>query len=422
MENLKTLTDLAAAGDPAAQYRLAAHYDRAGRKEEASALTAAAAAAGHPGALYTQASNLLAQPPELMPVEEAVALLNRAAKAGGAAAMRQLAVLTALGLGLARDWEKAVGLISNAAKARHPPAMRELAILSKMTVRDQNTGAALLRQAALGGDWIALYLGLRRGNVLSAEEGKGLAAKLQRARAPLSARLNDPTGEGVQDHSLAIDALGEKAGQYVPAAQEGGAVSLNASPDIFRIDHILTVEECDYLICAAAGLLTRSKVVDSEKSAASHAQFRSSDEARFGLLDLDLVLIAIYARLAEAAGIPVENCELMGVLRYQPGEEYKPHYDYLPEDAGDYSEVKRSGQRVRTLIAPLNDGFTGGETLFPKLGLSFAGKPGDACVFHNTDDAQTPYPETLHAGAPVTVGEKWLLTIWCRARPFWFWV
>lgn len=421
MKNLKELADLAAAGDAAAQYRLAAHYDRAGRKEEAAALTASAAAAGHPGALYTQAAEMLSARPADMRVDEAISMLTRASKRGGHAASRQMAVLTALGLGVKRDWAKAVELLSKTAKAGYPPAMRELAALAAMASPEQNAGV-LLREAALKGDWIALYLALRRGDVLSESESRGLAAKLKAAGAPLSERLQDPPGEAPAGADQDIQSLAQKATAYRPNALLKNPETLNKTPDIIHFRNVLSTEECDYLICAAAGLLTRSKVVDSDKSAASHAQYRTSDEAQFGLLDLDLALIAIYERLAHAAGVAVQNCELMGVLRYRPGEEYKPHHDYLPEDAGDYSEVKRSGQRVRTLLVPLNDNYKGGATAFPQLGLSFAGKPGDACVFHNTDAAENPFPETLHAGEPVTRGEKWLLTLWCRARPFWFWL
>ena len=82
----------------------------------------------------------------------------------------------------------------------------------------------------------------------------------------------------------------------------------------------------------------------------------------------------------------------MGILRYRPGQEYKPHHDYLPEDDADYSEVKRSGQRARTLLMPLNEGFKGGQTVFPRLGLSFSCAAGDGLVFHNTDDNGQPYP------------------------------
>ena len=116
MENLKSLIELAASGDAAAQYRLAAHYDRTGKEAEARQWTEKAAAAGHPGALYTQATQLLSAQPEKMRVDEAVTMLSLAADAGGAAALRQLAVLTALGLGVERSWTSAVAHLARAAR------------------------------------------------------------------------------------------------------------------------------------------------------------------------------------------------------------------------------------------------------------------------------------------------------------------
>ena len=421
MENLKSLVELAASGDAAAQYRLAAHYDRSGKADEARHWTEKAAAAGHPGALYTRATQLLAAKPEEMRVGEAVSMLTLAAEAGGAAACRQLAVLTALGLGVKRSWPDAVALLAKAARLGHPPAMRELAVLSAMDAADPKSGASLLRQAAVGGDWIAMYLAVRRGDVLSADECANFAGKLRNARVPLAHRFGE--GQSGPGASEPVDyrALQKAAAAYVPE-KESDCSKVHAAPDIKHFKSVLTMEECDYVICASAVLLTPSMVVNSETSTASHAQFRTSDGAMFGLLDLDLALIAIYGRLAHFAGVPHENCELMGVLRYAPGQEYKPHHDYLPEDAADYSEVKRSGQRTRTLLIALNDDYKGGETAFPKLDIKLRGAPGDSFVFHNTDAEEKPYSETLHAGAPVVSGEKWLLTLWCRARGFWFWV
>ena len=421
MENLNKLAELAASGDAAAQYRLAAHYDRSGKEAEAREWTEKAASAGHPGALYTQATQLLSAKPEEMRIGEAVTMLGLAADAGGAAALRQLAVLTALGLGVERSWTNAVARLAQAARLGHPLAMRELAVLAAIG-GDRETSAALLRQAAHNGDWIAIYLSLQRGEVLSADEGKGLAAKMRGAGVPLAHRLSDPSGKTGATQEIDFREITAAAAKVDPTIAAGEAKTINAKPPIYHFESVLTQEECDYIICASAGLLTPSKVVNPETSKADHAQYRTSDGAMFGLLDLDLTLIAIYEKLAKIADVPVENCELMGVLRYAPGQEYLPHHDYLPEDAADYSEVKRSGQRIRTLLISLNDDFKGGETVFSKLNISLRGAQGGAFVFHNTDDQGNPYPESLHAGAPVTSGEKWLLTLWCRARPFWFWV
>ena len=420
MENLKALQDKAAAGDAAAQYKLAAHLSQTGRKDEAKTWLDRAIAAGHPGALYTQATEMLAATPDKMRPAAIAAVLQKASDAGGAPAARQLAVLKALGLGVPRDWPGAVALVMKAAQQGHPGAIRELALLAHLCVPDQNVSAALLRLAAIRGDWTALYLALRRGGVFSAKEGEGLADQLRRGGAPLASRLEDPVGEGASNSVDYVALEAALRGRAAPAAPK--KEQINQQPDVSVARNLLTAEACDYVICMAAAMLTPSRVVNSQTSAADHAAFRTSDGAVFGLVDLDLAMIEIYRRLALASGTPFENCELIGVLRYRPGEEYLPHHDYLPEDAGDYSEVRRAGQRVRTLVLALNEGFGGGETVFPKLDVSFRGPPGDGIIFDNTDANQTPYPDSLHAGAAVTSGEKWVLTLWQRAKPFWFWV
>ncbi len=226
--------------------------------------------------------------------------------------------------------------------------------------------------------------------------------------------------EAAPSQALDVDALAAIASSEI-SREEFNHHSLHTAPDIYRADGLLSSDECAYLICASAPLLTPSLVVDPAKGKADHAQYRTSDGALISLLDLDLVMVALYARLARAAGVTWGNCELIGVLRYRPGQEYKPHHDYLPEDGNDYSEVKRSGQRARTLLVALNDSYEGGATVFPRLNIEFRGATGDALVFSNTDDKGAPYPQTLHAGAPVMNGEKWLLSLWCRERRFWFW-
>ena len=415
MENFKEIEALARSGDVASQYRLAALLDRSGQRQAAREWTRKAADAGHPGALYTLACELLSVPPGEMQVAEAVALLKRAGDAGGAGALRQLGVLTALGLGVTQDWKGAVGLVVKAAERGHPPAMRELALLAESMSGMRGAGDALLAEAARKGDWVAACYALRRG-LLSQGEASALKARLQgvgffsldpqteEARISPPAELKDLAG---------LATLEDKE----PPMRE----MLRTEPEIYRIASLLTRDECDYLICASAPLLTPSQVVDSEKSTADHAQYRTSDGALLGLLDLDLTLVALYRRLAMAAGVEWGNCELMGALRYRPGQEYKPHHDYLPEDARDYSEVRRAGQRRKTLLVSLNDAYEGGATVFPELKIEHKGRTGDALVFANTDGEGAPYSETLHAGAPVASGEKCLLSLWCREKRFWFW-
>jgi prolyl 4-hydroxylase len=65
----------------------------------------------------------------------------------------------------------------------------------------------------------------------------------------------------------------------------------------------------------------------------------------------------------------------------------------------------------------LNDDYEGGETEFPRIGLRFRGKRGDALMFDNVRPSGALDYDTLHAGLPPTRGEKWLFSQWVRSRP-----
>jgi hypothetical protein len=60
----------------------------------------------------------------------------------------------------------------------------------------------------------------------------------------------------------------------------------------------------------------------------------------------------------------------------------------------------------------------GGETIFPPLGLAITPKKGAAIYFEYVDDKGQVDEHTLHGGAPVTAGEKWIATKWMRAGKY----
>lgn len=95
--------------------------------------------------------------------------------------------------------------------------------------------------------------------------------------------------------------------------------------------------------------------------------------------------------------------------RYRPGEQYRMHFDAIPGF---------SNQRILTMIVWLNDDFEGGETQFPKAGLSLRHSAGDAILFRNVDADGRRDPDAAHAGLPVTRGEKVIASRWIRERPF----
>lgn len=184
--------------------------------------------------------------------------------------------------------------------------------------------------------------------------------------------------------------------------------TLNAVPRIETRPGFLTPAECRYLIDRAETFLQPSVVVHPQTGALVRDPVRSASSAGFPFVMEDPVLHAINRRIAAATGTTYEQGEPLQVLRYQPGEEYKLHSDALPP-GGE--------QRVTTLLVTLGEDFAGGETAFPRLGLTWRGEIGEALVFPNVDVAGQPELQVWHAGTPVTRGTKFLLSKWIRGRP-----
>ena len=125
----------------------------------------------------------------------------------------------------------------------------------------------------------------------------------------------------------------------------------------------------------------------------------------------------IEQRIARLLAWPLENGEGLQILQYGPGAEYKPHYDYFdPKEPGTPTILRRGGQRVATVVMYLSEPERGGGTVFPDIGLQVAPKRGNA-VFFSYSSAH-PCTQTLHGGAPVQAGEKWIATKWLREREF----
>ena len=105
------------------------------------------------------------------------------------------------------------------------------------------------------------------------------------------------------------------------------------------------------------------------------------------------------------------------VMHYSVGQEFRPHHDFLdPQQPGPAADIARRGQRIGTFLLYLNGDFEGGETEFPRAGISNRGDTGDALFFTNVTRDGRPDPLTLHAGLPPTRGEKWILSQWIRDR------
>jgi prolyl 4-hydroxylase len=188
------------------------------------------------------------------------------------------------------------------------------------------------------------------------------------------------------------------------------------APDLLVLENLLDSDECQALIAAARPRLQRSLTVALETGGEEVHDDRTSDGMFFTRGETGLVA-RIEARIAKLLDWPVENGEGLQVLRYGPGAEYKPHYDYFdPAEAGSATILARGGQRVATLVIYLQEPEQGGATVFPDLRLQVAPRRGSA-VFFSYGQAH-PCSQTLHGGMPVLAGEKWIATKWLREREF----
>ena len=187
-------------------------------------------------------------------------------------------------------------------------------------------------------------------------------------------------------------------------------------PRVVVFGGLLSHEECDELMALAGKRLTRSETVQTDTGASEVNSARTSQGMFFERGENELCR-RIEARIAALIRWPVENGEGLQVLKYLPGAEYKPHYDYFdPAQPGTATILKRGGQRVGTLVMYLNDPEVGGGTTFPDVQLEVAPVKGNA-VFFSYDRAH-PASKTLHGGAPVVAGEKWVATKWLREGVF----
>lgn len=226
---------------------------------------------------------------------------------------------------------------------------------------------------------------------------------------------------GSQDKALAtaavVPSLPEGAGHQVWAVDRTVRVVLSMEhPNIVVFADLLSSQECESLRTLAGGRLARSETVVHATGGSEVNAARTSEGMFFNRGENELVA-RIEARLAALLNWPLENGEGLQVLRYAPGAEYKPHFDYFdPVQPGTAAVLRRGGQRVGTVVMYLNTPEQGGATVFPDAGVTVHPIEGHAVFFSYSQPVAAT--KTLHGGAPVLQGEKWVATKWLRQGRF----
>jgi prolyl 4-hydroxylase len=179
-------------------------------------------------------------------------------------------------------------------------------------------------------------------------------------------------------------------------------------PLIVILGNVLSDEECDELIRLSKDRMQRSKIGNTREV----DNLRTSSGMFFHEGENDVVT-RIEKRLSQIMNIPVEHGEGLQILNYKIGQEYKAHFDFFSS-----ANKPVSNPRISTLVMYLNDVEHGGETFFPKQNLSVSPQKGMAVYFEYFYDDHALNELTLHGGAPVTNGDKWIATQWMRRKAF----
>jgi len=230
-----------------------------------------------------------------------------------------------------------------------------------------------------------------------------LAERQKAAQLPPPVAVPEPMPDGPRTVLTAAD-------------REVTVLTSMRNPRVVVFANLLSDAECDEIVQLASARLARSETVQTETGSSEVNEARTS-EGMFFERGEHPVCARLEARLAALLSWPIENGEGLQVLRYRPGAEYKPHYDYFdPAQPGTPTILKRGGQRVASIVCYLNTPTRGGATIFPDVQLDVAPIKGNA-VFFSYDRAH-PVTRSLHGGAPVIEGEKWVATKWLREGRF----
>jgi prolyl 4-hydroxylase len=298
-------------------------------------------------------------------IPAAIEHLRSAGAGGDAAALAELATWYLAAVTVPRDLAAARALLRRAVEIGHVDAA-----LSEVSLTANGSGAPA--------DWkgaVALLEHAARSDPLAAEQ-LGLLASMK-----------------VDEHGLPFG---------LPLPER-----IAATPRVTRFAGFCTPQECVHIASIAAPALQPATIFDPASGQMVLNPIRISDNAPIGPTQESLPVQAINRRIAAATDTDVMQGEPLTVLRYGPGQQYRPHLDTLPH--GD-------NQRVLTAILYLNDSYEGGETQFPLLGITVVPRAGDLLVFENVDARGAPATHSRHAGLPVKSGTKWIATRWIRAR------
>lgn len=190
---------------------------------------------------------------------------------------------------------------------------------------------------------------------------------------------------------------------------------LSTHPWVVELPNFLTERECQHLIELGEKTgLKRSTVGNSSKS--SHLDNSRTSHTAFLKKAQDHIVKNIEEKCSLVANQPSTHLEPLQIVKYEPGQYYKEHHDYLHHDKNG-PKYQRS-ITMFIYLNNLNEGDKGGQTYFPKAKLSVKPQIGKAVLFRNIHPDGSLDEDSLHAGKPPTKSVKYGCNVWFTTLPY----
>lgn len=192
--------------------------------------------------------------------------------------------------------------------------------------------------------------------------------------------------------------------------------SLVSSTPVHEIPNFLDEHECRTIIELSGPKLFESQVY-TEKSNVYDTDTRVSMQCWLDNDEGGEVMKRVTEKMNNLVGLTSGHAEDMQVVKYSGGGFFKPHYDACVGGETFCDRMDSGwGPRYATVLIYLNDDFRGGETAFPKKGISIKPERGKAVLFYSSDPEGSLIEDSLHGGNSVENGNKWICNKWYHLR------
>jgi hypothetical protein len=220
---------------------------------------------------------------------------------------------------------------------------------------------------------------------------------------------------GSAEAAAQLGFIGASPQRFVESA---APVKVCESPRIWTAERFVDPAICAWLSGRGLGKFKPALMREASTGNAAALAGRTCSDFVFDILAGGVVMLLLRIKIARATGPPPAHMEPPQIFHYALGEEIKPHYDFLFDGRNAYGrDGSYRGDRQVTFLLYLNAGYGGGELEFVKAGYRYKGRAGDGIFFASRRDGKQDW-QSLHAAAPVTRGEKFILSQWIHDRPF----